>query len=450
LSDVASAEAARAAPSPTLALGLGERARAWPLALVLAVSIGVSTVYNVRVPLYEAPDEIAHARYVKTIAEEGTLPRFSSSAEYESWQPPLYYAVGAAALKILALDSPPELDWNPNFPTTTRQNFLHTPDEDFPYSEPVLAVHVLRGVTTLFSTGTIIVIYLTALLVFSDRRLLALCAAATASLVPQFAFLSGTVNNDAASVFFAAGTVYFGLRYLRDVHTIWLVLAAIAVSLGALTKVSTLMVAVVPVAAVSIQSSSWRQKAPYLALVALLPLLAAGWFYLRSLILWGAIYPTHLFWPLDPRPIWDPAYRRFFLEELRDSFWYIGGPMSIRISPIIYDALNVTSVLALGGVIVAFTSSHWSRFQRRSLALLLLLPFLALAMVIYISVAHHYQAQGRYLFAAMPAFAILMPLGIGALFSRDTTRDHPAMLALPALLLAVNVSIFTITLPRYY
>jgi 4-amino-4-deoxy-L-arabinose transferase-like glycosyltransferase len=416
---------------------------------VLVTFLAISTVYNVRVPLYEAPDEAAHARYVKSLAEDGKLPRFRSIPEYESWQPPLYYAVAAATIKALALESPPELAWNPNFPASL-QNYIHTPEEAYPYSEPVLAVHSVRGLSTLFSAGTIIFICLTALVIFPERRLLAMSAAATASLVPQFAFISSTVSNDAASFFFAAAVVYFALRYWKDGVSLWLILASVAVGLGALTKLSTVIVGVVPIAAVVCQSKSQREKVARLALLAFVPLAIAGWFYVRSLIIWGAIFPDHLFWALNPLPIWDPHYRRIFLEDLRDSFWYIGGAANVRLSPIIHDALDVISVLALAGVIVSFVSSRLAGFEKRAVLLLSTLPVLALGMILYFSVAYDFQTQGRYLFVAMPAFAILLPLGLSGLFSAERDRDHPVVLALPALLLLLNLWIVAVILPRHY
>ena len=314
----------------------------------------------------------------------------------------------------------------------------------------MLAVHILRAVNTLFGAGTIIFIYLTALLVFPRRRLLAFTAAATASLIPQFAFISSTVSNDPSSFFFASAIVYFGLRYLRESSTALLVLAAAAVSLGALAKVSTLVVAVVPLVAILLQSIPWQRKIPLLAVLALLPIAVAGWFYVRSVILWGSFYPDDLFWKLNPLPIWNSRYREDFLQPLRESFWYTGGPANIRLASIIYDLLNVTFVLAVAGVIVTFMSARLSAFEKRGLALLSALPALALAMLLYFSVEHDFQQQGRYLFSAIPGFAILLPLGIGALFSRDRLRDHAAMLSVPALLLAVNLYVFTVTLPDYY
>jgi hypothetical protein len=422
----------------------------WPLGLALSSFLVVATVYNVRVPIYEAPDEIAHTRYVTSIAARGELMDLSQIEEYEAWQPPLYYAVGAGVIKLFALDPPQELAINPNFPAQ-RQNFLHPPEEGFPYSEPEWSIHVLRGLSTIFSLGTIAFIYLTSLAIFPRRKLLAFTAAATAGLVPQFAFISATVSNDAAAVFFAAGTVYFGLTYLKDNRRLWLALAAVALSLGALTKTNALVAGFVPLTAVLISSRTWREKAPLLALFVVLPISVAGWFYLRSLLLWGAIVPAETFLPGQlPVPIWHSFYREVFLEDIRQSFWYVGGPMNLRLSKVVYDSLDLISVLALGGIIAGFVSAGFSRGQRWSLVLLSSLPVLALLSVIYFSLVYAAQNQGRYLFVALTAFAILLPLGLGSLMRRDGDRDHPVMLALPALLLAINISIFTITLPRYY
>ena len=239
-------------------------------------------------------------------------------------------------------------------------------------------------------------------------------------------------------------------RFKRVMLATGALLAAAAVSLGALAKVSTLVVAVVPLVAILLQSIPWQRKIPLLAVLALLPIAVAGWFYVRSVILWGSFYPDDLFWKLNPLPIWNSRYREDFLQPLRESFWYTGGPANIRLASIIYDLLNVTFVLAVAGVIVTFMSARLSAFEKRGLALLSALPALALAMLLYFSVEHDFQQQGRYLFSAIPGFAILLPLGIGALFSRDRLRDHAAMLSVPALLLAVNLYVFTVTLPDYY
>jgi hypothetical protein len=422
-----------------------------PLALVI-LSFGlVSTGYNLRVPLYESPDEHAHARYVEVLVESGRLPEFDSRDEYESWQAPLYYALGAGAIKSLGMDPPAALPENPRYPGETQAR-IHSLDESFPYDGPVMSVHLLRAISGLFGAGAIAFIYATALLLFPERKLLSLTMAATAGLVPQFAFINGSVSNDGASVFFSAATVYFGIRYLRDYRFVSLLMAAIALSLGGLTKSTALIAGVVPLGALVLSPIPLAQKGRGAAVLCLLPLVIAGWFYARSFIIWGAIYPEDPFLPtpLDPRAIWDPVYRNVFFRALRESYWYWGGWLTVRVSQIVYDLLDIISVLGLAGVIVTFVSGRLSSFQRRALLLLALLSILALTGILYFSVTVGFQPQGRYLFVAQPGLAILMMLGLSALFSRNWERDHPIIVCIPALLLAINLHILAVVLPRAY
>ncbi len=418
-----------------------------PLVAIVAGFLVLASSYSVQVPVYEAPDETAHAQYANFLVTHAQLPDIPQS--YEGWQPPLYYAVGGLALKMLGLDSLPSLAVNPN--RGIEPNFLiHTSAESFPYSDSVLSVHVLRWISALFGAATLVVIYFTALMLFPKRKLLAFSAAATAGLVPQFAFMSGSVDNDIPAVFFGSLVIYFGLRLLKEGSLACGLGAALALSLGGLTKTTALWAGVIPLLAIFLSPTSWPRRGQLLSLVTALPLATAGLFQLRNYLVWGAVLPGEVLAGSRPLDLWDPAYRRVFLGLLRESYWYMGGWMSVRLSPIIHDALNVISVLALGGVIVAFVSNQLSAFQRQGLLLLGLLCVVALLCIVYFSVRMDFQPQGRYLFVAQPGFAILFTLGLGALFSRDLRVDHPMTLALPLVLIAVNVSIFTINLPRAY
>src|SRR3989442_8404486 len=104
---------------------MGRRAEALPLALILGAYLVVATLYAARVPPYNAPDEPAHANYVREIAGRGALPvlrpgdwdadllerlkaaRFPAGSDvsairYESHQPPLYYLLLAPLARATA------------------------------------------------------------------------------------------------------------------------------------------------------------------------------------------------------------------------------------------------------------------------------------------------------------------------------------------------------------
>ncbi|MDO8615952.1 MAG: glycosyltransferase family 39 protein [Dehalococcoidia bacterium] len=404
--------------------------------------------YSVSVPIYEAPDEPAHVEYAHHIASETSLPDMSDS--YEAWQPPLYYTIGGVTLKIFGLDSIPQNAINPQLGLQSNA-YIHGTHEAFPYSGGYLTVHVLRWISVLFGAGALVFIYMIAITIFPQRKLLALSVTATAGLVPQFAFTSGYATNDIPAVFFATAVVFCGLRLLREPHLKWAGAAAVALALGGLTKSSVVAVAAVPLLACVLAPVTLRAKGKMLAVMIALPAVVAGPFYLRNIIQWGAVYPDDLLpFPTHPRGILDPGYRQIFLPMLRQSYWYYGGWLTVVLSPILYDILNVASVLAVGGAVSAFVSRQFSEFQHRAMLLLALTIVLAFLGTLYISVFMDWQPQGRYLFPAQAAFAMLFTFGIGALFSRDHQRESPAVLAMPVMLVALNVSILLINLPRAY
>src|SRR5947199_10872128 len=76
--------------------------------LLLAVYLALAAGFNLAMPVGGAPDEGAHAEYVRTVAEEGRLPVLDLSTSnnaqdpngYEAHQPPLYYLLAAPAWRL--------------------------------------------------------------------------------------------------------------------------------------------------------------------------------------------------------------------------------------------------------------------------------------------------------------------------------------------------------------
>ena len=378
--------------------------RGWlPVCSLILLYSSLAVAYNMKVPLYEAPDEHSHVAYVDALQRTGHIPDIPRI--YEAVGPPFYHAVGAGTLKLFGF-SPPFIGLPENPNRSTEANFwLHTPGEDdLPYRGPVLSIHVLRGISTLFGIGTIILIYLIVSLLFPGRPLLA----------------------------WAAG--------------------AGSLSLGFLTEAAMIVVAVVCALALLLSPLSWRQRALALAILIAAPLAVAGWFYIRNLVEFGAVYPVDkIKGDLGPpRSLDDPVYREVFLSTLQQSYWYTGGWMNVRVAGTMYQFLDVIAGMAFGGMILTLVRNKLSAFQRRGLLLLGVLFALAIFEVFWVSVRISLESQGRFLFICQPAIALLFALGINALFQRDSQRDHPALLLLPTILVGLNIGILTLTLPTYY
>jgi Dolichyl-phosphate-mannose-protein mannosyltransferase len=425
--------------------------RAWlPIASLIVLYVSLATAYNITVPLYEAPDEHSHVAYVDHLMRTGEIPDIPRI--YEAAGPPFYHAVGAAVLKVVGF-SPPyiELPENPAYPAQ-QNHWFHTPSEnDLPFRGPVLGIHVLRGVSTVFGVGTIVFVYLIVLLLFPGRSLLAWAAAANTALLPQFAFVGGAVMNDTALAFFAAAAIYSILRVVNDGQMLWVPVAAASLALGFLTEGSMIVVAVVCALALLVSPLSWRHRGLALGALVLVPLLVAGWFYIRNLALFGDVYPAEeLTGDGEARPLTDKLYREVFVSGLQESYWYTGGWMTVRVAMIVYQFLNVVAGMALAGVIVMLIRDKLTFFQRRGVYLLAALLALAILEILYVNTRIGYESQGRFLFVAQPAIALLFALGINALFQRSSEKDHSSIVLLPVLLFSLNIGILTLTLPTVY
>jgi len=185
------------------------------LFLILVLYMSVALVYGMVTPIFEGPDEIGHVLYVKHIAEGHGIP--VQTREYaiaygfgqEGSQPPLYYALNAALVRLFGGNRLSLADLEGNLPinpfTTCGQpeeghnvaRYLHAPHQEaFPYQGAARAVHVMRLLSALLGGVTVVAVYMAARLAFPALEEAALLAAALVAFNPQFAFMGGVVNND--------------------------------------------------------------------------------------------------------------------------------------------------------------------------------------------------------------------------------------------------------------
>lgn len=210
------------------------------------------------------------------------------------------------------------------------------------------------------------------------------------------------------------------------------------------------MIVVATVCALALLFSplSWRARGLAFGTLVVVPLAAAGWFYIRNLAEFGAVFPGEQLGP--PLSLTNPVYRGVFQSALQTSYWYTGGWMNVDVVRSMYQFLDIVSGMALGGMIVIAVRNKLTVLQQRGLVLLTVLLALAFFEVIWISTRISFQPQGRFLFIAQSAIALMLALGISALFQRDTQRDHVAAVLLPVVLLGLNLGILTLTLPTVY
>ncbi len=277
----------------------------WPLALILGAFVVLASAYSIINPLHEASDELRHFRFVRVLADTGTLPVQGEEAKRsQSHHPPLYYALGAALTFWVPDQGEPYLSrpenpyWGYRFwevGTDNKNMYLHGPEEAFPWRGAALAAHITRFVNIAFGAATVALTAAIMFTIFPRRRALGFAAAGLVAFNPMFLYLSGAINNDVAAA--AAGAAITWICVLivrRGLINRYVVALGIAYGLALLTKLNLaffLIVAELALLLRSVQSGSGKgafrsfvgANTIFLGLAATI----AGWWFIRNQVEYG-------------------------------------------------------------------------------------------------------------------------------------------------------------------
>jgi len=419
------------------------------LCVVVCVYAALAVAYGVIAPLFESPDEVGHFFAVKYIADYGGLPspEKEPSTQYmygqEGTQPPLYYLVGAAVLRLSGVYTEDVWGYLRVNPHTTcgsphlagNKGFLaHDPArEAFPWRASVLALHLLRLYSTALGVVTVLGVYAIARACFPTRRGIALMAAALTALNPQFLFVSAGVNNDNLLVPLSTWSLYLMLRTLRwGLKPVTSIFMGVLIGLAALTKVGGVLL--LPLAGLSVLFSVWCRRyseaatrplsrvtggwtlvVGHGALITLPALAVGGWWYARNASLYGdpALIEHHL--AIVSRR--DPTPLVHILHEVPSIFYSYWGRFTCDISPGAWYYV-FWGLIVLGGLVGL--GVHWREFSvRQRVSAVLLGVWFAFVFVGWFRwnlIAS--GVQGRLLFPAAASVSVLVGSGLSFLLSR--------------------------------
>ncbi len=448
------------------------RARAL-LALILLLYLMLATLFAVKTPAWQAPDEPAHYNYVRYLATNGDFPvlhmgdyphdyleQIKSAGflpgmsidpiRYEFHQPPLYYALTAPLYSL------------------TGGNLL-----------------ALRIFSVLLGAGIVVLAYAIARRIFPGRPGLALGSAAFVAFLPQHLATVSQVGNDvlaellfAAVLFVLVGWVQgsgvrgqetgvrgqgtgvrgqetgvrsqgTGVREQRaetrdDTHHAPRTThhaISLGVLLGLILITKTTAYIAVPLAAGVLIWCWWRERAGFrriliegLAVALPAALIALPW-YARDISVYG--WPDFLGLNRHDRIVvgqprtgdWLAqyglgGYLQRLVEFTFKSFWGVFGWLGVFMDSRIYFVLLLLSGIALGGLVIrgvryivredkthhAPRTTHHA--PRPPHALILLATSTLLTLLVYAWYNLRFvQHQGRYLFTALIPIAIFFSLG---------------------------------------
>jgi hypothetical protein len=413
----------------------------WVLVILLILFVVVASLYNLSTPLYESPDELQHAAYAVWLADGRGLPVVDPVApgpwRQEGTQPPLYYwtvsqvvrAVPHNGAERLATLNPYAGIGDPQRPDN-KNRVLHDVDQErWPFAPDVWSVHLARGISTLMAVGTLAAIFCLGHLAFPSRSGIALGMVALVAFIPQFLFLSASINNDNLVILVSSWVLVLLAAWIRSEQlpnwSSLLVLGAL-LGLGVLAKFSGLLLW--PLAAGTLFWLAWRPTSEatnlrpglrWLALAGLLvfgvALMIGGWWWVRNHQLYGDLsgLSAHLDIMGTRRRL--PTRPRAILAEFkgfRYSFWALFGWFNILAPEPFYWTMDILVVLGLVGLCLFLVRSLRRLPRWTGVALVMLTVWSALVAVGVLRwTALTPASQGRLLYPALGAIALFLVTG---------------------------------------
>lgn len=456
-----------------------ERWARWGIMAILLAFVIVAMAYSIVNPLYEATDELRHYRFVRVIGTTGQLPvQGQEPCRSQSHHPPLFYAL--AALPTFWIDTGKDICYTPpsnpfwayrywEVGRDNKNQYLHGPDEDFPWHGEALAVHIMRAVNVLIGAGVVWLTWATAKVMWPRRTAMALGGTAFVAFNPMFLYMSGGINNDIIAALSGAAVVFACVRLLAQPRRLswrWGIVFGGLYGLALMSKFN-----LAPMIALMAGASAWvawrstgneskragqaplstggrwrsalRLWLPVMIVTVVVTSLIAGWWFIRNQLLygeptgfqevtelWGVRNPLESFWvAVSELPYaWTTLWGRF-------GFGQIPLPQSI------YDGLKVIVGAGLVGAVAGFFRAE-SRFgaiigrlngrragrvlidsdagdsRRDGPCLRAMLVLLAANLLLFFTVLFNYMLvspagpNGRFVFPALSSLGILTFYGL--------------------------------------
>jgi 4-amino-4-deoxy-L-arabinose transferase-like glycosyltransferase len=447
----------------------------WPLAVIVVAYCVVGSLFAIRVPAWQTPDEPAHYNYARQLVQTGSVPVIEPSdwgvklvpigpdqrdvpverLTYEDHQPPLFYALAA--------------------PVYGLANGQLVP---------------MRLFSLLLGALTIVFTYFTVATIFPQHLYLAAFAAAFVALLPQHVFMMSGFNNDSLAEAMLALAVWLSVRLIQDgvrdgerATNRQMLILAIVVGLCFWVKATAYLA--LPVAAFALwrANRSLRAALPGLVLLGVVVGAVGLPWWIHNLQMYGGLDFLGLTrhnevvvgQPTTASAIAQTGFAGLMAALLRttfQSFWGQFGWMSIPLDSRLYLmllAFTLASAVAFlawwlhgrsakrrlqGQTHTKSGASIYSPFlvltetQSRQLTLLAVLALLTLLAFIWYNL-QFVQHQGRYLYPALIPIGTALALGWCFLFSRREAIARWLWLAVLMGLAAFDLYLlFRVVLPQ--
>jgi 4-amino-4-deoxy-L-arabinose transferase-like glycosyltransferase len=452
-------EAQAAGPRAMLSRAMSRRLETALLAW-FAVAAALSAV---AVPVFEAPDEPFHLDYVNFLLERHELPDQLDESKRvfrEGHQPPLYYAL--AALVTLPFRGGEaisvRLERNPQHALGGGRRsdvpyYDHAPPGPFPDSGSRAAFYALRILGIVFGVANLLLVLRIARRFLPEQG--AWLAAAIVATLPQFLFISGSINNDNLANLVATALILASLRvFERPERTREWIALGLLLGLGLCVKKTVL--ALVPPIAVLVVWLFARGNLPRLRLAAhaaaalAATLAVGGWVLVRNQLLYGDPLGSEmerrtLHFLVSDQSVFSPYFRGIFWTATLQSFVGMFGWMQLRLPAAAY---GFWWLLLLLGTAAGAWRALGAGERRAPVVLAIGFSTSCLAAAVYYNSSFP-EPQGRFLFPGLAAIAGVAALGLERIGARFPGAGRIPAIALLLVLMAIDAAAL-LRIARFY
>lgn len=303
-----------------------------------------------------------------------------------------------------------------------------------PVEDPNLALRLwsFRLISVLASAALPITYFLIASELTTDRWI-RLSSALVPLAIPGITLRNGPmINTDALLILFMSISILFAVRVAkRDLTVATSVGLGLSTGLGALSKGHALLIIPVLVVAYFIPVVRDRRlTGQWLKSVALsggISLVVGGWWWIRNLIVYGAVQPLRRVGPDEPPPFEWLEWLTDAIYRVVAGFW--GGGIALRGRSYMTFFWILTILLILGCVVGWVRSRDRTSSSVSALYLLLLIPAVFLSSALISAQRGDVRGiQGRYFYPGLAGIAPLVVLAVAGI-TRRASRWLPAAFA---------------------
>ncbi len=431
------------------------------LILVVFFFFSITLYTGWRLPLSAGPDEVAHFKYARFLKQEGYLPLTPEDRElagYKSDQPPLNAILVTLVSWNNAVNESPYVKithsiprrhlandgWVDQYGVIRYWDVINTED---PLVGEILLWRIGRLLSTIFSSLTLVFIYLTAKQVFAgmpQSGMWALSAVISVAFIPVFIFISSVFSYEALLGFWLSVYLFVAAFIFRGNQSNWLyLLSGLCAGLAIITKLGALPMPLSLVILILLagfrKEWTFKQYLTKLATGIVGLVIGAGWWFIW--IIYNLNKVNELGWVaglLSPITSGDGSDKAssVIISELTTGgfkeFDFISWSQLQGWLTVIFNTfwapypkeqnttltiLFILSILALTGLVRVYLRYKkyrlWLGFLSLHIALFFILPLMRLILINSKTVA----GQGHHiLFPAVGAAAIFIVWGLGAWF----------------------------------